>query len=200
MKKLSYFLITILAACLLTGCGSRKVTRVNTNTTIDLSGAWNDSDSRMVSAELANDIVSSKWIPIYEKSHDNKRPVVVVGAILNKTHEHINTETFIKDIERAMINSGSVRVVQAGAQREELRVERKDQQSGFVSPETMKKWGRELGADFMLQGTVNSIIDSYKKNKVVYYQVDLQLSNIETNEVVWMGSQKIKKQVSDRAF
>ena len=63
-----------------------------------------------------------------------------------------------------------------------------------------KKWGLELGADFMLQGTINSIVDSYKKEQVVYYQVDLELTNLETNEVVWMGDKKIKKQVSDRAL
>ena len=63
-----------------------------------------------------------------------------------------------------------------------------------------KKWGKELGADFILQGTINSIVDSYKKQKVVTYQIDLQLTNIETNEVVWMGDKKIKKQISDRVL
>ena len=72
--------------------------------------------------------------------------------------------------------------------------------SGLYKPETAKKWGLELGADFMLQGTINSIVDSYKKEQVVYYQVDLELTNLETNEVVWMGDKKIKKQVSDRAL
>ena len=77
---------------------------------------------------------------------------------------------------------------------------RDEQNQGYTSPETAKKWGLELGADFMLQGTINSIVDSYKKEQVVYYQVDLELTNLETNEVVWMGDKKIKKQVSDRAL
>jgi len=84
--------------------------------------------------------------------------------------------------------------------RQELRTERDEQNQGYTSPETAKKWGLELGADFMLQGTINSIVDSYKKEQVVYYQVDLELTNLETNEVVWMGDKKIKKQVSDRAL
>jgi penicillin-binding protein activator len=61
----------------------------------------------------------------------------------------------------------------------------------------MKKWGRELGADFMLQGTINSIVDSYNNQQVVYYQIDLELTNIETNEIVWIGDKKIKKFVKD---
>lgn len=64
--------------------------------------------------------------------------------------------------------------------------------------ETAKKWGRELGADFMLQGTINSIVDTYKKNKVVSYQINLELTDLETSEIVWMGDKKIKKTVSDR--
>ena len=109
----------------------------------------------------------------------------------------MNTETFIKDIEKAIIRDGNIRLVVAGEKRNELRKERAEQQD-YASPETTKKWGKELGADFILQGTINSIVDAYKKQKVVTYQIDLQLTNIETNEVVWMGDKKIKKQISDR--
>lgn len=137
-------------------------------------------------------------LPKYTKD-TGKRPVIVVGLIENKSHEHINSETFIKDIEKAVIRDGNIRLVVAGEKRNELRKERAEQQD-YSAPETIKKWGRELGADFILQGTINSIVDSYKKQKVVMYQIDLQLTNIETNEVVWMGDKKIKKQIKDRVL
>lgn len=199
MRRLIYVFSMLILALLVAGCGSnRKVTRVDSGEVIDLSGRWNDTDSRLVSNEMITDLLSAKWIPIYENRHNNKRPVVVVGTITNKSHEHIDSEMFIKDIERAVIKNGSVRLVQAGAKREELRAEREDQNAGYVSQETAKRWGLELGADFMLQGTINSIVDSYKKNKVIAYQIDLELTDLETNEVVWMGDKKIKKTVSDR--
>ena len=109
---------------------------------------------------------------------------------------HGDAETFIKDLEKAFLKSGRVRLVQGGDKREEIRAERADQQN-FSSNETMKKWGLEIGADFMLQGTINSIVDSYKDEKVVYYQIDLELSHMETNEIVWIGEKKIKKAISD---
>lgn len=199
MKRLVFAFSMLMLAVLIAGCGSnRKVTRIDSGEVIDLSGRWNDTDSRLVSNEMITDLLSAKWIPIYENRHNNKRPVIVVGTITNKSHEHIDSDMFIKDIERAIIKNGSVRLVQAGAKREELRAEREDQNTGYVSQETAKRWGLELGADFMLQGTINSIVDSYKKNKVVAYQVDLELTDLETNEVVWMGDKKIKKTVSDR--
>lgn len=199
MRRITLAIVAVLVAVVLSGCGSnRKVARVDSSEVIDLSGRWNDTDSRLVSNEMIQDLLTAKWIPIYESQHNNARPVVIVGTILNKSHEHIDAETFIKDIEKAIIRNGSVRLVQAGAKREELRDERDQHNQGYVSPETAKKWGRELGADFMLQGTISSIVDSYKKNKVVSYQVDLEMTNLETNEVVWMGDKKIKKTISDR--
>ncbi len=200
MKNTFTAIIFLIAALVVSSCADRKVSRVNSNEVIDLSGRWNDTDSRLVSEEMIKDLLGARWLPVYESRHNNARPVVVVGTVTNKSHEHINSETFIKDIEKAIINNGSVRLVQAGEKRQELRTEREEQNQGYVSPETAKKWGLELGADFMLQGTINSIVDSYKKDKVVYYQIDLQLTDLETNEVVWMGDKKIKKQVNDRAF
>jgi penicillin-binding protein activator len=93
------------------------------------------------------------------------------------------------------LNDGRVRLVQAGAKREALREERADQQD-FASKASIKKWGQELGADFILQGDISSIIDSYKKEKVRYYQLNLELTNLETSELVWMGDKKIKKYVN----
>lgn len=201
MKKTCLVVMLALTmGMMITGCANRKVSRVNTNEVIDLSGRWNDTDSRLVSEEMISDLLGARWLPAYESRHNNTRPVVVVGTVTNKSHEHINSETFIKDIERAIIKNGSVRLVQAGEKRQELRTERDEQNQGYTAKETAKKWGLELGADFMLQGTINSIVDSYKKEKVVYYQIDLELTNLETNEVVWMGDKKIKKQVSDRAL
>lgn len=200
MKKTLTVMIAMALIFAFSSCADRKVSRVNTNEVIDLSGRWNDTDSRLVSEEMINDLLTARWLPVYESRHNNKRPVIVVGTVANKSHEHINSETFIKDIEKAIIKNGSVRLVQAGEKRQELRTERDEQNQGYTSPETAKKWGLELGADFILQGTINSIVDSYKKDKVVYYQVDLELTDLETNEVVWMGDKKIKKQVSDRAF
>ena len=198
MRRIFIGTLVVLTIALINGCANRKITRVDPNETIDLSGRWNDSDSRLVSEEMIGDLLTSAWIPRYLKAND-KRPVVVVGLVENKSHEHINSETFIKDVEKAIIRDGNIRLVVAGEKRNELRKERAELQD-YASPETTKKWGKELGADFILQGTINSIVDSYKKQKVVTYQIDLQLTNIETNEVVWMGDKKIKKQISDRVL
>tara|TARA_R110002096_G_scaffold436044_1_gene665949 strand:+ start:6023 stop:6604 length:582 start_codon:yes stop_codon:yes gene_type:complete len=184
-----------LAACIaLTSCsGTKTVTRVNENEQIDLSGRWNDTDSKLVAQQMIADVLARPWLGDHLKA-EGKKPTIIVGLVKNRSSEHIASETFINDIERELINSGQVRLVQGGEFRNELRAEKADQQNNS-SLETVKKFGRELGADFILQGSINSISDANSKTKLVYYQTDLTLTNIETNEKVWVGSKKIKKVV-----
>ncbi|MBC8382257.1 MAG: penicillin-binding protein activator LpoB [Candidatus Cloacimonetes bacterium] len=194
MLKKSVLLIAVLALIISCSGPSRQVSRVGVDTTIDLSGRWNDADARMVSEKIVDDVLDANWL--FSWMGDNQeKPIVIVGTIGNKTSEHINTETFSADIERELVNSGKVRFVAAKKQRDEIRDERLDQQSQ-ASEETSKRLAQELGADFMLQGTLSSIEDAIDGKKVVYYQADMNLVNLETNEIVWMGSKKIKKFVA----
>lgn len=182
----------IASTALFDGCkGTKQVTRVDESAVIDLSGRWNETDSRLVADEMVSDMLLRPWLTEYQTA-TGKRPIIVVGIVKNKSHEHIAVETFIKDIEKAVLNSGKIRLVTAGEAREELRKERADQNE-FATPATTAKWGKELGADFILQGVLNSIVDSNGKQKVVFYQTDLELTNMETNEKVWIGDKKIKK-------
>jgi hypothetical protein len=196
MKKiqlLSFAAFLVLAS--FSACTTRKVERIDPSQQTDLSGRWNDTDSRLVSNEMISDCMSRPWRTDFVAAK-GKKPTIIVGQIRNKTTEHIEPETFIKDIEKAFINSGLVSVVQAGDARKELRDERNDQQT-FASDDTRKKWGLEKGADFMLNGVISSIVDEYGKQKTIFYQVDLELTNLETNEKVWIGDKKIKKAIQN---
>lgn len=195
MKKINNSLMLLLAVFLVSACANRTVTRVSPDQQIDLSGRWNDTDSKLVADEMINDVLNRPWREDFRQAK-NAKPVVIVGMIQNKTSEHIEAETFIKDVEREFINSGMVRVVQNSIFREKLREERADQNE-FASPETQSKWGRELGADFMLFGVITSVTDSYKNEKVINYKVNLELANLETNEKVWIGDKEIKKYIKN---
>jgi uncharacterized protein (TIGR02722 family) len=193
----SIFWVSITAVILITSsCATRTVARVDPNKQIDLSGRWNDVDSKLTAEAMTQQALGEIWLDNFLTNSNGKQPVVVVGMVTNKSHEHIEAETFIKDLEKSFIKSQRVRLVQAGDKREEIRKERADQQTNS-SVSTMKKFGLEIGADFILQGSINSIVDAYKKDKVVYYQIDLELTNLQTNEVVWIGDKKIKKLVKN---
>jgi uncharacterized protein (TIGR02722 family) len=196
MKRYAY---GIAMAALLVGCShGTTVQRMDPGETLDLSGRWNDTDSRLVSEEMISDCMSRPWKANHVQAK-GKRPVMIVGTIRNKTTEHIAVETFVGDIERAFINSGEAEMVASAEEREQVRGERADQQQ-YSSEETMKQWGKEHGADYMLGGVISSIEDREGGESVVFYQVDLNLIDLQTNSKVWQGQKKIKKYISRSSY
>ena len=189
-----YRILTLLTIItIFAGCGGKQVTRIAPDTTVDLSGRWNDTDSRLVAEEMINDCLSHRWITDHISTTQGK-PIVIVGGIRNKSGERTASQTFISDIERAFINSGKVRPVSSRSERDEIRAERANQ-SEFAAMETIKQMARELGADYMMTGEINAIEDREGRQQVVFYQTDLTLTNIESNEKIWIGQKKIKKTI-----
>jgi uncharacterized protein (TIGR02722 family) len=181
-------ILIFLGACATTPTVERKAV----DTTIDLSGRWNDADSRMVSEEMISDCLNRPWLERFRATHGGKPPTVIVGRVKNRSHEHINVQTFVKDLERALINSGMVQFVAARGEREGVREERLDM-AKHASEETMKGPGEEIGADFMLIGSINTIRDEIEGKAVMFYQTNLELIDMANNLKVWVGEKKIKK-------
>jgi len=196
------WLLTVLALTVLVtaaGCGGRQVTRLDEDESApDLSGQWNSVDSEQVSAALEEQITGAAWWEDF-RTANGRSPYLIIGDIRNKTADHIPVKTFIADFERAFINGGKVRMVASPEERESIRTERADQQE-FSSTETMSRWGREHGADYMLIGEINQIYDSAGDAEVFYYQVDCYLVDLEDNVKVWAGYEKIKKFVGKKKY
>lgn len=189
MKK---WVFALLVVPFVFGC-SPSIKRVEINLVKDVGGGWNDTDAQMVAAEMINDGLNAGW---YNKTllKLGKEPVVIVGTVSNNSMEHINTDVFVEEIQRALINSGKVEFVASKSERGEVRTERLEQDE-FASEETRKAFGKEIGADFMLSGTLNSVVDKSGKKALVFYQVNMKLINLETNQIVWNGQKQIKKYV-----
>jgi penicillin-binding protein activator len=193
MKKI--FTLAAAALILIFASCAHKVTRIDPIDTPDISGNWNYTDSRLTAEEMISQSLTGKWLGEHLQVK-GKKPIVIVGFVTNKSHEHIEAETFMNDLEKSFVTTEKVGLVQSGKKREEMRGEKSDQQTN-ASVSTMKKFGLEKGADYILQGSINSIVDAFKRKKTVTYQIDLMLTNIETNEVVWIGDKKLSKNVKN---
>ncbi len=191
--RIGLFVLSLGILITFTGCASGPmIKRMDVDTTIDISGRWNDADSRMVSEEMIRDCLDRPWLQRFADTHGGKIPTVIVGRVRNRSHEHINTQTFVKDLERALINSGRVQFAASKGERFGVREERMDQ-AEHASDETMKGPGEEIGADFMLIGTINTIRDEAGGKAVMFYQTNLELINMANNIKAWIGEKKIKK-------
>ncbi len=174
------------------GCAT-QVIRKDVKEVVDLSGRWNDTDARMVAEEMVKACTDGKWIAEFNKDK-GRDPVVIVGSVTNRSHEHINARVFVEDLEMALVNSGKVKFVAAKPERMEVREERAEQQENS-SPETRARLVQETGADYMLQGSINSVKDETRGQYVMMFQTNLELVDMTTNEKVWIGQKKIKKVV-----
>lgn len=186
--------VTVLAV---SGCSIKRVERIDPNSVTDLSGRWNDADSRLVANALIAQSLEASWARDYAAANGGTPPTIIIGQVRNRTMEHIPVNTFIRDMERAYVQSGMVRLVASAEEREELRGERADQQTN-ASAETRARMARELGARYMMQGEVQAIEDQEGRERVVFYQVDVTLTDLETNVRTWIGQHKIKKYIQSR--
>ena len=189
--------LVALMVLMLAGCAQEtKITRVDPGVVTDLSGRWNDTDSRMVAESMVKEALEYSWLSNFSGSK-HRQPVVVVGTIQNSSHEHINVNTFVTDLERELTNSQKVTFVAGKGDREELRTERKEQ-AMYAREDTQKAPGKEIGADYMMKGTIATILDEADGTKAVFYQIDLQMVDLESNAKVWFGQKKIKKVVEKK--
>ncbi len=185
--------VCALAAAVLAGCGGTKVANVDPRTEGYLSGRWNDSDARAVAEDLIPQCLGSPWLPEFRGQHGDQRPRVLIADIENNTSEHINTDVFMNELQRVLINSGVVRFVADEAVREDLMREvdwqREMAKGGGVSDDVDRGVS---GADFVMLGIVNSVVDQERKSAIVYYKVDLSLTDLRNWEKVWIGTAERK--------
>jgi len=162
----------------------------------DLSGRWNDTDSRIVAEAMVKESLSYPWLNSFSQAK-RRPPVVIVGTVLNRSHEHIDVQTFITDLERELTNSQKVTFVAGKGERDEIRTERKEQ-AMYAREDTQKAPGKETGADYIMKGTIATILDEAEGTKAMFYQIDLQMVDLESNAKVWYGQKKIKKVVEKK--
>jgi hypothetical protein len=200
MKPVFIVIVYVLMSVLMfPACSSGPdVKRVDPESRIDLSGYWNDTDVRIVCEALIKDCLNSQRVDQAIRAKGGKLPVVLVGRFRNESDEHIDTAIISSIMEATIFSSGRLDFVAGGSTRDELRAERQDQQ-GNASEETAKALAKETGADFLLTGTVRTIIDRADNKTVRTYFVNAEMSNIETNQRMWMGQNSEIKKVITRS-
>ncbi|MDR2576029.1 MAG: penicillin-binding protein activator LpoB [Treponema sp.] len=204
LMRARFFAVVLISVWAFSACGSLNsdVMRVDAGTQIDLSGYWNDTDVRIVCEALIKDCLSSPGVDQAIKAKagnlpGGKIPVVLVGRFRNESDEHIDTGIISSTMEVMLSKSGKLELVAGGGVRDEIRAERHDQQSN-ASEASAAALAKETGADFLLTGAVRTIVDKTGDKTLRSYFVNAEMSNIETNQRVWMGQNSDIKKVITR--
>ena len=196
MKKFAFLFAAVFTGLIMVSCGSTKVSRVDSDEVIDLDGYWNESDVRIVCDSLIEECISSPRIAKFE-GQQGRAPVVIIDSIRNQSSEHIDTSIVEKKFQTAIINSGVMEFVSSSTERQALREEKADQ-ADHSTYDTAKEMDQETGADFMLKGSVKTIVQSAVDKTVRTYYVYAELHDIKTNKIVWMAENDSIKKVIKR--
>lgn len=195
MKKFLISLIVILLI-LPANLSAKPVSRIDAEKQKDLSGNWNDKDIRLVCETVIDDCIESNYIKKFSKKN-GRMPYVKLGTILNLSDEFIDTSIISTKFRNAIINSGELKFVASDSEVEALREEQLNQ-NDHVRLGDEAQIGNEKGADFMLQGTVKTVIDQNGKTIQKTYYVDVQLFDVESTEIVWTSENSDIVKVLDR--
>ena len=154
------------------------------------------SDKKSIVNAMVDSLISKP--PLVSASD---KPVIVVYGVANRTSEHISTSAITDDIRQALLASGKVRFVNK-IQRDNISHETDYQQSGKVTAETRIRLGRQVGAKYMLTGTLRSIEKKQprqvrlKKKTLMYYSLNLELTDLETGLIEWADSAEVIRESS----
>lgn len=195
-RKISLFLCICALCMILASCTTSGVSRVDAGTQIDLTGEWNDTDVNIVCTSLLNECLASPRLDRFEITN-GRLPLVLVGTFRNESDEHIDTSIITAKMQNAIINSGRADFMASNSQRQETRAEIMSQQA-WSNADQAKTIANEDAADFMLQGTVKTIVQKSGKTTVRTYFVYCEMVDIESGRIIWTGeNSEIKKVIQE---
>ncbi len=186
----------IAVAVLATGCAATTRTLDPNEDTIHYDANYDFSDKKEIVASLTDSLMNTPLL-----NRESGKPIIVTYGIANETAEHINTGGISDDIRLSLIKAGEYRFVNR-KQRDNVLAEADFQYAGFVPPEQRIIEGRQLGANYILSGTLRSIEKNQprqwrlNKRKLVYYSLNLEMTNIQTGEVSWADNVEIARESS----
>lgn len=192
ISSLKFFknaMIMILAAVGLFSCGPKAFIKGQYEDPLKenlLTDQWSETDMQIIVKELATSLIAHPRIVKAQTP-----PILMVTTLENKTSDHINPQSIMDMIRVELSQSGQVSFVDKEA-RQDVAAEHEYQQSGAVGKNQSSR-GQQVGADLILNGRVDSIVQEAGKDKTVYYKVTLNMTDLRTNLVVWTNQKQIRK-------
>ena len=190
MKNKIYLMSLCVLAVLVTSCAPKAFVKGkydDVNRENLMNDQWSETDMQKAVADLVASLTAAPVL--YQVK---TMPVVMVTSLQNKTSEHIDTQSIMDMIRVELMKTGKVGFIDREA-RQDISEEYDYQNSGMVSEETKKSPGGQVGADFIINGRLDSIVQEVGKDKSVYYKLTLNLTNIKTSMISWSDQKQIRK-------
>ncbi len=189
--KVCKLMTIIITALMIVACSSGPKISYGDATAVETTTiGFGSTDLQTIAAKMVDDLIS--FPPIVEMT-SQRRPVVFVDKIKNKTTEHIDTESITDTVQTKLLQSGKFRFVDMTAVKAIQEQMQFQMDSGMVDPAKAVAFGKQTGAEFMLYGNMSSIVKRNSNAQDVYYKFTMKLVNLETGIMEWAGEKEIRK-------
>lgn len=184
------------AALLLDGCAAFRASThdVDVNDTKHFGASYDYSDMRMITEEMGGRVVGEFL------GKQPAAPIMMVAGIENRTTKHIDTKNITDRIRDIVFKSGKAQFVNE-ARRADLLKEQ-GYQAANATPETQARVGRQLGAKYMLSGSLVEMESQsprqvrVSKQELKYYKLTFEVTDLETGLLAWTGEKEFARQAS----
>jgi penicillin-binding protein activator len=197
MHLRTHVLLGAAVAAALAGCGGPRAFTQGTYedpSTIELlSDQFNENDLQLIAKKMVHSLDGSPFAKTLRA-----KPLLVVGKLRNRTTEHIDMSSLADKIRVQLQQTGRFSFVDKAA-RDEIAEEYEYQQSGAVRPDQAKGPGEQLGADYLMTGAIASIVQEVGGDKLVYYKMTMQLTNLRSGVIEWTDEKELRKKLRKRS-
>ncbi|MEO0334929.1 MAG: penicillin-binding protein activator LpoB [Pseudomonadota bacterium] len=190
MKKITLIFLMLTGLAVLSGCGPKAFVKGDYDNNVNDANLLNDKWSESDMQKVVRDLVASATTH-YSISSAKRPPLVMVTRLQNKTSEHIDTQSITDMVRVELMRGGRVQFVDKAA-RDDIADEIEYQKNN-ASATTRKAGGQQTGADFILNGRLDSIVQQAGRDKSVYYKITMQMTNLKTGVMVWSDYKQIRK-------
>jgi uncharacterized protein (TIGR02722 family) len=189
MKRIMFALVCL--SMISVSCGPKAFVKGDYDKDVErdnlLNDQWSETDMQRAVKDLVDNMAAHQVIAAAKKP-----PIIMVTKLQNKTSEHIDTQSIMDMVRVEITNKKSVAFIDKEA-REDMDEEYNYQASGRMAKGSQKGPGKQIGADFILNGRLDSIVQEVGKDKTVYYKVTLNLTDLETGMIAWSNQKQIRK-------
>lgn len=194
-QRLLTLLFVIALSTLLSGCAAfrAQTTQVDVDSADPMRERFDFTDLRSITESFANELGHSPFIT----NHDDA-PIMMIAGVQNRTSDYLDTKNLTDRLRTLLFQTGNVQFVNE-ARREDLLREQ-GYQAAQATPETQAGIGQQLGARYMMSGSLTEMSDRSPRQARVsktvrrYYKLTLEVTDLETGLLAWTAEREFARE------
>ena len=189
-KNIMLFILFVSILAVISSCTTPTVRYGDATSATPTSTDFGSNDLQ----QIANTMVSSllTFPPIVAETK-NRRPILEVARVNNKTMQHIDTQSITDSIRTRLIRSGKFRFTDRSTDKQTIDEIKSQQDSGLNDQKTAVQFGQQYNAEFLLVSNLSEIKQKNENVVDVFYKFTMSLKNLKTGILEWSDEQQIRK-------